>query len=91
MMAWINKMSKKRTVEDVVKALSWRFHRYPDGHRAGIIGAARYKCYGFSSRTNRSFIYGDSVTQLKTHGEVESAVWSQIASQPVAGKLLRAK
>jgi hypothetical protein len=84
-------MGKKRTLQDVEKALAWRYHIYPDRHRAGIIGAARYKCYGFSSRNNRSVIYGDTITPFKTHGEVESAVWSQVASQPVAGKLLRGK
>ena len=84
-------MSKKRTIEDVVKALSWRTHTYPDKHRACIIGAARYKCYGFSSRAANLVMYGNTVTPLKTRGEVESAVWSQVASQPVAGKLLKRK
>lgn len=81
-------MGKKRTLEDVKKALSWRYHTYPDGHRAGVIGAARYRCYGFSSKLLHCVLHNSIVTQFKTHGEVESAIWSLIASQPVAGQLL---
>lgn len=86
-------MGRKRTREDVEKALAWRYCkiRTSSGYvMPAIIGAARYKCYGMSGR-HKVVIYGNTVTSFKRKSEVESAVWSQIASQPVAGKLLSKK
>ena len=84
----------KRTLEDVERALAWRHLTYNKDNprsrrRSSIIGSARFKVYGFSSQLSKVVLYGDTVTQFKHRSEVESAVWSQIASQPVAGRLLK--
>lgn len=75
--------TKAFTKEDVLKALTWQHWR-----GSGIIGAARYKCYGRTNKLWKVVIYKNTVIQFKRKNEVESAVASIIANFPVVGKLL---
>jgi hypothetical protein len=75
-----NDLVLKDSVSDYAKASESK-------NMAAIIGASRYKCYGMSG-SHKVVLYNNTVTPFKRKNEIESAVWSQIASQSVAGKLL---
>lgn len=84
-------MGKKRTLEDVMKALTRRIWNQPINNgssRCYFVGAPRYKVMGFCNRYTKVVLYGKECISLESLNEVESAVASLIANQPVAGKLL---